>query len=218
MLDEVIDFTEVVSSSGASPFEQVSEEVIQKNSPVYLVSSSAVRNELAAFVDTEVLGRLKRPLIYSKPIQITPVIRYCSQFHFKGNDFLNNPQKCDGVIYCVVPPPSDFECRLDSEGQTECQPWMKWGGFGQPVPSSYTQAGFQVTQEETRAFECNHWKNETAFSYHLEESKKLTRLRMRFEPNVKIKVEVPTGHLDSGGVEPKWIQFAEETLDFNWGK
>ncbi len=212
-LDEVIEVTEVVAGSGAVPFEQKSEEVTARNSPIYMLSSTPEKTELAAFVDSAFQAHLSKPLFHSRIIELSPYLRYCEQFSFRGNDYLKDPVKCNPGAWCFVPQPANFLCRLDGQGQPECQPWRR---YGMPVPNPipYSRADYLSTLEEPRAFVCNHWANASPFSYRLREMKRLSKLRASFDIGRKIKIETPSGQLDSGASDTRWVQFREQWVDF----
>ena len=218
VLDEGIESVEVRASSTGVPALQTLNEDLIRSSPIYLLSSSTEKIEIAAFVDEGFQRHLKRPLFYSREVLISPVIWHCSQFEFRGNSFLSKPVVCNGGTLCFIPQPSRFECRLDPEGQTECQPWQRFPWIGTQAALSYSRSNFEVTQKESNAFVCREWKNSTAFTYRLQESKKLVSVRARFERGVKIKIETGGNPIDSGVTEPKWVQFQEESMDFSWDK
>ncbi|MBU6155031.1 MAG: hypothetical protein KGP28_12070 [Bdellovibrionales bacterium] len=216
VLDERIEVTEIKSAPGA-PFEQRSEEHLTRNSPVFLLSSSAEKTELAAFVDHEFQEHLATPLIHSKIVEIFPLIRYCERFAFLGNSYLKDPVKCTPGTWCFEPQPTSFQCRLDGQGQTECQTWRRYG-FPNQGPLPFSRADFAITEAEPRAFVCSQWANGSPFSYRLREMRKLVRLRASFDRGIKIKIETPSGQLDSGTPDVRWVQFKEESVDFSWDK
>jgi hypothetical protein len=44
--------------------------------------------------------------------------------------------------------------------------------------------------------------------------KRLSKLRASFDIGRKIKIETPSGQLDSGASETRWVQFKEQGVDF----
>ncbi len=218
VLDEGIEAVEVEGVSSGAPALQTSWNDLIREAPVYLLPSSTEKIELAAFVDEGFQDHLKRPLFYSRELLISPAIRYCSLFEFRGNSFLNSPVVCNGNNFCFIPQPSSFECRLDSEGRTECQAWQRISGLGTHSSLPYSRSNFEITQKESNAFVCREWKLGNPFSYRLRETKKLVRLRARFDRGIKIKIEITGNPIDSGLAEPKWVHFEEESMDFSWDK
>ena len=217
VLDEGIDHTQIlVGSSASAPHEELREEVIPRGSPVFLLSTSPTQTTLAAFVDRAFERDLEHPLLYSRTVEIRPVFRYCSQMRFKGNSHLTKPITCTGAPFCFIPEPKMIDCRLDPEGQVECEPWQGFAGSSNPGAEGFSRAVYTFSQSEPRAFECQQWTSGTAFAYQRQEIQKLARLKVRFDPDVKIKLEVPSGQLDSGSFDTRWIHFSEEELDFKW--
>ncbi len=217
-LAEIIENTEVRTGEGGTPFEQKTEELAIRNNPVYLLSSGPEKTELAAFLDDAFSSHIKQPVFFSRKILISPVIRYCGQYEFKGNSYLRKPLVCNGTSICFLPQPGTVECGLDTEARKVCASWQKIPGFDPPKPTAYSRASYEFIAQEPNAFVCNQWRNDTAYSYHLQERKKLVGLKILLDRNIKIKVELPGNSLDSGASETKWVQFQEETLDFSWDK
>ncbi len=217
-LEEVIEVTEIKEGAGGNPVEQKSEEVVARRAPVHLHSSGPEKIALAAFLDGEFRQHLRFPVLHSRRIEISPVVRFCAQFEFRGNSHLSHPVKCSaGDLFCSIPEPGTFGCRLDSAGMTECQSWQRSPGMN-PAPDRYSRSSFADAIREPDAFVCKNWKQGAGPAFRLMELKKLVRLRIRFDVGVRIRLEPAGDPLDPWTADPKWVQFTEESMDFSWDR